>query len=157
MNAQIPETPHADPPIRLLAKFGQAFPASSPQLIMQAPGREMWAAASFNGSANVTVCTADGDGITTFNYQSAKLKQTVHRRPLPNWARYIAGVSVLLDVPEMPGINVAVCGDEPSGPRYDHSLAILFAALWYEINMTEGDPDALLEIAERVRREYIES
>ncbi len=145
-----------DPPIRLLTKFAQAFPAKSPQIVVQAPDREMWAAASFNGTANCTVCTADGEGRTTFNYQSAKRKQTVHRRPIPRWARYLAGVSVLLEVPEMPGVDVVVCGDEPTGPRYDFSLGMLFAALWYEINMETCDPDVLQEVTERVRREYIE-
>ena len=152
MNAQKPN----DPPIRLLAKYGQVFPAVSPQIVLQAPGREMWAAASYNGTANCTVCTAESDGRTTFNYQSAKLKQTISRRPLPAWARYIAGVSVLLDVAEMPGLNVVACGDEPAGPRYDHALAILFAALWYEVNHVDPDPELLLDVAERVRREYVE-
>ncbi len=146
-----------DPPIRLLAKFEQAFPDASPSIVVRAPDREMWAVASFNGKGYCTVCTADGSGKTTFSYQSAKLKQTVHRRPLPRWARYIAGVSLLLDVPEMPGIDVVYCGDEPPGPRYDHALAILFAALWYEVNMQDYDPDNLMEIAERVRREYVET
>src|SRR5690349_7457819 len=77
-----------DPPIRLLTKFTQAFPSKSPQIVVQAPDREMWAAASFNGTANCTVCTADSDEArTTFSYQSAKRKQTIHRRPIPRWAR----------------------------------------------------------------------
>lgn len=146
----------SDPPIRLLAKFEQVFPSTSPQLFVQAPGREMWAAASFNGMGHYTVCLADGEGRTTFTYQSAKRKQTVYHRPLPHWARYIAGASLMVDVAQMPGIDVVVCGDEPPGPRYEHSLGILFAALWYEINRKPCDPARLLEIAERVRREYIE-
>ncbi len=145
-----------DPPIRLLTKFAEAFPEKSPQIVVQAPDREMWAAASFNGTAACKVFTADGTGRTTFSYQSAKRKQTIHRRPIPRWARYLAGVSVLLDVPEMPGVDVVVCGDEPAGPRYDFSLGILFAALWYEVNMETCDLEALQEITERVRREYIE-
>ncbi|HVU14754.1 MAG TPA: hypothetical protein VHD90_25940 [Phototrophicaceae bacterium] len=145
-----------DPPVRLLAKYGQYFPATSPQLVLQAPERLMWAAASFNGKAQCVVRSGDLDAQTSFTYQSAKHKQTIYRRPLPSWARYIAGVSVLLDVPEMPGLNVVFCGDEPTGPRYDHALAILFAALWYDINMVDDyDPNALVEIAERVRREYV--
>lgn len=146
-----------DPPIRLLAKFDQIFPDSAPQLIVQAPGREMWAAACFNGMGHCTVYTADGEGRTSFNYQSAKRKLTIHHRPLPRWARYMAGATLLVDVPEIPGVDVVVCGDEPPGPRYDHALGMLFAALWYEINMESADAEQLLEIAERVRREYIEA
>lgn len=145
-----------DPPIRLLARFDQLYPTDSPQLVVQAPGREMWVAARFNGSAHYLVATADTNAHTIFNYQSARHKQTIRRRPLPRWARYIAGVSVLLDVPQMPGIDAVVCGNEPTGPRYDYALAILFAALWHEVNDLEYDADSLLEIAEQVRREYIE-
>ncbi|MEP7292547.1 MAG: hypothetical protein ABI835_12235 [Chloroflexota bacterium] len=146
----------SDPPIRLLAKFGAFFPSTSPQLIVQAPGREMWAAATFNGKAHFTVCSAELDAQTHFNYQSAKLKQATQRRPLPRWARYIGGVCVLIDVAEMPGMDVVVCGNEPAGPRYEYALGILFAALWYEINAQTVSEDDLREIAERVRREYIE-
>ena len=152
----VPLNPVIDPPIRLLATFEQLFPAASPELVVQAPGRDLWAAAHFNGSGCYTIYTTDTNAHTTFNYQSAKRKQTVHRRPLPRWARYIAGVSVMLDVLEMPGMEAVVCGNEPPGPRYEHALGILFAALWYELNFQPCVPDQLLEIAERVRREYIE-
>ncbi|MCC6802665.1 MAG: hypothetical protein IT319_07255 [Anaerolineae bacterium] len=147
----------ADPPIRLLAKFQQIFPDISPQLVVQVPEREMWAAARFNGMGHCTVYTADGNGHTSFSYQSAKRKQTIYHRPLPRWARYMAGATLLIDVAEMPGVDVVVCGDEPTGPRYDHALGMLFAALWYEVNMESCDPAQLLEIAERVRREYVEA
>lgn len=116
----------------------------------------MWAAARYNGSAHYTVYSADTHRRTRFDYQSAKRKQTLHHRPLPRWARYIAGVCLKLDVLEMPGLDVVICGDEPAGPRYDHALAILFAALWYEVNMCECTPEAVFEVAEQVRREYIE-
>jgi galactokinase len=146
-----------DPPVRLLTKFSQVFANKSPQIVVQAPDREMWAAASFNGTAHCTVYTADSsEARTSFSYQSAKRKQTIQRRPIPRWARYLAGISVMLDVPEMPGLDVVVCGDEPAGPRYDFALGILFAALMYEINMEDCDPDVLQEVTERVRREYIE-
>ena len=145
-----------DPPVRLLSTFEQLYPGSSPHVLVQAPEREMWAAARFNGAGHFMVYSADTSARTTFSYQSAKRKQTIHRRPLPSWARYIAGVSVLLDVLEMPGIDAVICGNEPPGPRYDHALAILFGALWREINMNEYSAEELLEVAEQVRREYIE-
>lgn len=145
----------ADPPIRLLAKFEQIF-STAPQIVVQAPGREMWAAVRLNGMGHCTLYTADGDGRTTFTYQSAKRKQTIHHRPLPRWARYAAGATLYVDVAEMPGIDVVICGDEPAGPRYDHALGILFAALWHEVNRETCDPADLLEIAERARREYVE-
>ncbi len=145
----------SDPPIRLLAKFQQLYPSAAPQLVVQAPGREMWAAANFNGTPHITVWSADLNVQTTFSYQSAKVKQTVRRRPLPHWARYIAGVSYLIDIEEMPGVDVVVCGNEPVGPRYEFALGILFAAFWRDLNGQSVDEAELVEIVDLVRREYL--
>jgi galactokinase len=145
----------SDPPIRLLAKFQELFPSTSPQLILKAPGREMWAAANFNGKSEIAVWSAEIAAHTTFTYQSAKQKQTVQRRPLPHWARYLSGVSVYIDVPEMPGVDVVVGGNEPLGPRYEYALGILFAAFWCDINGQDVSEAELRDLTERVRREYV--
>lgn len=145
----------SDPPIRLLAKFEQLFPLTPPQLIVQAPEREMWVAANFNGTPRICVAHAETGSQTTFSYQSAKIKQTTKRRPLPTWARYLAGVSVYIDVEEMPGLDAVVCGNEPAGPRYEFALGILFGALWREVNGQTASAADLLELTERVRRDYI--
>lgn len=145
-----------NPPIRLLMKFEQLFPSNPAQMVVRAPGREMWAAVRFNGAHHVNVYSADSDGRASFSYQSAKRRETIHHRPLPLWARYIAGVSVLVDVAEMPGIDAVVCGDEPAGPRYEFALGILFAAVWYEINALPFIPKDLIDITEQARREYVE-
>lgn len=60
------------------------------------------------------------DGRATFNLQSAKIKQTITRRPLPRWARYPAGVTLLLaqDGLDLVGLNMVVMGNEPAGPRF---------------------------------------
>lgn len=145
----------SDPPIRLLAKFQELFPSTAPQIILKAPGREMWAAANFNGKTEISVWSAEIDARTTFSYQTAKQKQTIQRRPLPHWARYLAGVSLYVDVPEMPGVDVVVGGNEPLGPRYEYALGILFIAFWCDINGQEISEAQLREINERVRREYV--
>ena len=116
----------------------------------------MWAAARFNGTVDYAIHAVDLGAQTTFSYQSAKVKQTIRRRPLPGWARYIAGVGVMLNDLDMPGIDAVVCGNEPPGPRYDFALGVVFAALWYEINARPCEPRDLYDIAEQVRREYIE-
>jgi hypothetical protein len=146
----------SDPPIRLLAKFQELFPATSPQLVLKAPGREMWAAANFNSTTEIAVWSAEIGTRTTFTYQSAKQKQTIQRRPLPHWARYLAGASVYVDVAEMPGVDVVVGGNEPLGPRYDYALGILFIAFWCDINGLELPEARILDLNERVRREYVE-
>lgn len=148
-------TTPTDPPIRLLAKFEQLFPMSTPQLLVQAPGREMWAAANYNGKPHCRVYSAESSAQTAFTYQSAKRKQTIFRRPLPPWARYIAGISLLIDIAEMPGVDVVVCGNEPPGPRYDFALGILFGAFWLKVNGQPVNEAELIELTDRVRREYV--
>ncbi|MBC7871447.1 MAG: hypothetical protein H7Y09_11465, partial [Chitinophagaceae bacterium] len=79
------------------------------------------------------------------------------RRPLPGWARYPAGVIYLLgdmDI-EVEGVDVVIVGDEAHGPRYDFALGVAVAALWYEINSLIVTPEGLIDLVERVRREYI--
>ena len=75
----------------------------------------MWAAACFNGSVVYNIHTVDVNAHTSFSYQSAKWKQTIRRRPPPRWVRYIAGVNVLLNVLEMPGIDAVVSGNAVAG------------------------------------------
>jgi hypothetical protein len=141
----------------LLTAFEQAFPANPPpQLLLQVPEREMWAAVALNGTPFCNVYSADAEARTRFNSQSAMRRQTVYHRPLPRWARSIGGVTALIDVPRLPGIDAAFCGGEPPGVRYDDALAMLFAALWYDLNRQPYTPETLREIADRVRREYIE-
>jgi hypothetical protein len=61
----------------------------------------------------------------------------------------------MIDVAEMPGVDVVVCGDEPAGPRYDFALGILFGALWSELNGQAVSEAELIELTDRVRREYV--
>lgn len=151
---------HSDPPLRLLVKFQTLYPDTTPDLIFQAPGREMWAAALYNDREHFS-CLAlelNDSALATFSLQSAKSRRTVTQRPLPRWARYPAGVLMItcelgFDVQ---GVNVVVCADEPPGPRYEYSLGILFAALCYELNDQPYEIDTLTEIVDRVHREYVE-
>jgi hypothetical protein len=133
-------TPSGSPPVRLLTAFERLFPDQTPQILVQVPDREMWAAALYNGTAFCTAYSADASARTRFNSQSTRRHQTVFRRPLPRWARSIGGVTAMIEVPNMPGIDVVFCGDEPPGPRYDYALSMLFAALWYHVNGQPYNP-----------------
>jgi galactokinase len=147
-----------DPPIRLLAAFQDSYPSANPDLIMQAPGREMWVIASFNVSNQYSIAAPDMGGCTTFSHQSAKNKRTVMNRPLPSWARYSAGVIVALGNAGLyvSGVEAAIAGEEPSGPRYEYALGITVAALWHHLNELPYTTASLIEIIDRVRREYVE-
>ncbi|HLU09775.1 MAG TPA: hypothetical protein VK003_08915 [Oceanobacillus sp.] len=151
---------HADPPLRLLVKFQELYPDTTPDLVFQAPEREMWIAARYNSREQYSCLALDLNQsvMTTFNLQSAKQRKTVTQRPLPRWARYPAGVIMTMSSMGMDvqGLNAVICGDEPQGPRYEYSLGILFAALCHELNDKPYYPEALTEIVDMVHREYVE-
>jgi hypothetical protein len=147
-----------DPPMRLLLAFQQQFPEADPDWILQAPGRDMWAAARFAPEPTFTLYVADLDGRTTFSFRSAKTRTTVFNRPLPNWARYPAGVLLLLREfgLETTGLQACLIGSEPAGPRYEYGLGVAVAALWHQVHDLPYTAGSLIDLLERVRREYVE-
>ncbi len=148
-----------NPPLRLLVMFEEQFPGQTPDWIVQAPGREMWVVAVSLPGDKYSINAADLDSQVTFNWRGAKQRRTLLNRPLPKWARYPAGVVYTLNQMDIatPGIEAIVAGEEPSGPRYDYALAMAFAALWYEIGGHDYDTDTLIEVVDRVHRDYLES
>jgi galactokinase len=144
--------------MRLLMSFQQHFPALTPDWILQAPGRDMWVAATFIDNPTFSIAVADLDARATFSYRSAKTRTTALNRPLPGWARYPAGVLLALrdEGLEATGLQAALAGGEPRGPRYDHSLGIAIAALWCQVHQRPYTIEGLVELVERVRREYVE-
>ncbi len=150
------QSPPLDPPVRLLAQFNQHFPDSAHNLIVQAPGRELWIAAALNGSGRCALRAAELDAGTAFTLQSAKSHQTFMRRPLPRWARYAAGVWLAMEDTDLPGLNAALCGNEPPGPRYEYAVGLAFAALLHELSERPYTAARLIEIIDRVHRDYVE-
>ncbi|MDZ4766846.1 MAG: hypothetical protein SGI73_20090 [Chloroflexota bacterium] len=149
------QTPDINPPVRLLATFADAFPNTTPTLVLPAPGRDLWVAAGLNGSQRYAVRALELDAAAVFSRQSAKRGETVLRRPLPRWARYVSGVVLTLEDIDVPGLDALICGDEPLGPRYEYALGVLFAALWHHIAEAEVSASHLIEIVDRVQREYL--
>jgi galactokinase len=147
-----------NPPVRLLATFQEVYPSLTPNHIVKAADREMWVAAATSSSAQFTVHVAELNARATFSYQSAKGKRTVTNRPLPGWARYVAGVILLSDETsqEFAGLAAVIAGNEPPGPRYEYALGIAFATLWYELQALPCTITHLIELMDRIRREYVE-
>lgn len=147
-----------DPPVRLLALYQQVYPDTKPDIVFQAPGREMWALANITERGEYAITSSEMAARAVFSRQSAKVRRTVLQRPLPRWARYAAGMVLLLDDAGLavPGLEAVVCADEPPGPRYDYALGILVAALWHDLYRRAVSPDMLREITDTVRREYVE-
>lgn len=130
---------------------------AQPDWLVQAPQREMWVAGGTHDETAYQIHNSDEDNDTQFNLRSAKQKTTVLRRPLPAWARYPAGVVTQLAINGMdvPPFNIVLLGDEPAGPRYDFGTGLVVAALCYELVEQTYTPDTLMQVVERVRREYV--
>jgi len=147
-----------DPPLRLLAAFQQAYPHQAMEWVIHAPGREMWLAASRAINEEFAIVAPDMEAVkAVFSLQSAKVKRTISQRPLPPWARYPAGVTLLLarDGLDVFGLNMVVMGDEPPGPRYNYALGITFASLWHDLLQREYTIDDLIALVDRTRRDYL--
>jgi hypothetical protein len=147
----------ADPPIRLLVYFQQLIPEHRPQIVYQAPGRDVWLAAAFNQDVRFSLIAADinPDVETSFTLQTARQMQTTTRRPLPNWARYAAGALVTLSAFDTPGFDGILVADEPPGPRQDYAIALLFAGLIYTLADQPQPTDHLQSVADIVVRDYV--
>jgi len=135
----------------------QVFDQPQPQWIVQAPGRDMWIAAMPTDSTEYRVDAVDLDTSAKFSHRSAKTRQTVLKRPLPGWVRYPAGVVSTLgdDGLSIPSFHALVLGDEPSGPRYDFGMGMVFAAFCHHLAGAAATEEALVEVVERVRRDYV--
>jgi hypothetical protein len=150
------QSPPINPPVRLLAHFNQHFPDSTHEIIVQTPGRELWIAAGLTTNRRCALRAVELDAGTAFTLQSAKMRQTYLRRPLPRWARYAAGAWLALEDVDLPGVNAALCGNEPVGPRYEYAIGMTFAALLYELNGSPYTAASLIELIDRVQREYVD-
>jgi len=148
----------SNPPLRLLVAFHEVFPALSPEWMAQVPGRDMWVAAVLHQRDEFTLIAPDLDGSTTFSLRSAKARRTVLNRPLPDWARYPAGVMMTLcqNGLDSTGMDTIIVGEEPAGPRYHYALGMAVAAILHELHAKPYTADSLIAIVEQVRREYIE-
>lgn len=144
--------------MQLLLAFQQVFPGHTPDWLIKAPGRELWAAAIPAGDATYTFIAPDMDARTTFSLRGAKTRSTVTNRPLPRWARYAAGVLLALDdlCGVAGGLQVVIVGLEPPGPRYDYAIGMLVAALLYDICGCDYTGSGIQELVERIHRDYAE-
>lgn len=148
-----------DPPVRLLAAFQIAFDEAEPDIILKAPGRDLWLAATPSADGTVQMFAPDLGRHTAFSVRSARARKTLLRRPLPAWARYVAGVIVAqyTDGLDVPGLQLVALGEELPGPRYHHALGLAVAALLYNLRQQPISDESLLEIVERARRDYVEA
>lgn len=143
-------------PLRLLAAFQQEL-NKEPKHLVELDGRMMWVAADLTGGVSYTVIVPDMNVRVTFDRRSAKRKKTLRKRPIPQWAYYMAGAVSILDRQglEMEGATIVIAGDEPNGPRYNHALGMAFVAFWYQVNEKAYTTQSLMDIMDSIQRDYI--
>jgi len=148
-----------NPPLRLLATFQLTYPSQRANWVLSVPERDMWVGASIYENGQFSVTAPDLDGEVVFRVKSARVKRTANNNTLPSWSHYLAGVAVILSNNGLsfPGGDMVIAGDEPAGPRYEYSMGMVFAALWYQYNAQPFDQKILVELMEQVRRDYVES
>lgn len=148
-----------NPPLRLLAAFQMTYPSQRANWIIDTPDRDMWVGASIYDSGQFSVTVPDLEDETIFRVKSARIKRTVNNVALPKWAHYLAGVAVILsnDGMTLPGADMVLAGEEPAGPRYEYSMGMAFAGLWYQYNAKPFTQSSLIDILERVRHDYIDN
>jgi galactokinase len=150
--------PHVELPLRLLVQFQTRYPDTPPEIILQAPGRDLYVMATPTEKGRVILDSVELNARAVFSAHSAAYKQTITRRPLPKWARYAAGVLLICDDLGLGihGMNAVIGGDEPTGPRYEYTLGVLMAALVHHAAGQNIANSRLFELADRARREYVE-
>lgn len=146
-----------NPPLRLLSALQAQF-NETPEWVLAVPGRDMWVGAMLSNTHQYAIHVPDLQASTIFDRRSAKLKRTVRSRPLPRWARYLAGaIEPLCERGlSLPGGTILIMGDEPAGPRYEHALGMGFASLWYAYHQREVTVQELLDIVEHVQKHYFD-
>ena len=149
---------HIELPVRLLVQFQERYPDTPPEIVLQAPGRDLYVMATTNDSGRIVLDSVELDARAIFSPHSALYKQTVLRRPLPKWARYAAGVLLICEDLglNLSGLNAVVGGDEPTGPRYDYTLGVLIAALMHHTADQAIPNSRLIELVDKARRDYVE-
>lgn len=146
-----------DLPLRLLEAAEKALQQPTDCLI-QIPERSIWAMAAVQANqASYQLIVPDLKGQTRFHRRGAKLQKNWWKRPLPHWARYAAGALLALEAEglSVPSLKAVIVADESAGPRYDYAIGMAFAALIYAQHERPYPVETLLDLMERVRKNYL--
>lgn len=142
-----------NPPLRLLAAF-QTVQGRQAEWMLSVPDRELWIAADLVETPTVTIHAPDLEAETHFDRRSARQLRTTKGRPLPSWARLMAAATIAISEQGLsqPGVICVIVGDEPPGPRYEHTMGMALGLLWYALNEQEITAAQLLTLMERAQQ-----
>lgn len=145
-----------NPPLRLLAAC-QEHLGGMPEHVLMVPGRDLWVAAQLRPTSRYTLIVPDLRARTSFTVRSAARGETFVRRPLPGWSRYPVALLRWLDLNEapLPGVAAVIAGEEPPGPRFEHSLGLALDALRFVLLGHEPQLDDLMRDMDEAAREFL--
>jgi len=121
--------------------------------------RAVYLAASASEDGLVHLHALDLNDSTTFRLDSLDARVDINGKPLPNWAKYPAGVAWALCEAGLglSGMQAVYTSDVPIGAGLSSSAAVEvgFAALWQALGDWEVDRLTLAKICQRAENAYV--
>lgn len=168
-------------PRPLLKAFQRAYPGTSPDVFVRAPGRvnllgghvdihdglviniainrEIWLAASYGSPDLIRLHAVDLDESTTISVKKLADKTDIVGDDLPRWARYPAGVAWALQQRglKVNGIDAAFLGNVMMRAGLSSSAAVeeAFAIAWQALENWRLDPSELAHVGRDAERRYM--
>lgn len=168
-------------PKPLLAAFARAFPGTTPDVFVRAPGRvnllgghvdmhggaviniainrEIWLAAAYGINELVNLYAADLDSSVTFSLRRLDARSDVVGEELPRWAQYPAGIAWALQRRglRVNGINAAFLGNLAMRAGLSSSAAVeeAFAIAWQALENWRIEHSELAQVGLQVERDYL--
>ena len=165
---------------RITQIFQQTFD-SEPEFIIRAPGRvnllgehvdyndgfvlpaaidrAVWVACSPSTAPHSTVVAVDLDERVSFSSETIPAKTDLDGQPLPNWAKYPAGMAWALNEAgyKTPPINAVFASDVPRGSGLSSSAAVEmgFGSAWQASAAFEADALTRALIGQRAENQYV--
>lgn len=168
-------------PRPLLTAFELAYPGSTPDVFVRAPGRvnllgghvdmhdgtviniginrEIWLAASFGSADLLRLHATDLNASVVVSLSRLDDKVDIVGDPLPRWALYPAGIAWALQHRglKVNGLDVVFLGNVAMRAGLSSSAAVeeAFAVAWHSLEGWRLDRRELAQIGHEVEREYM--
>ncbi|TLN05042.1 galactokinase, partial [bacterium] len=121
--------------------------------------RATYVAFSPSGGERTTLLAADFNEEVVFTAQSVSIKTDAAGAPLPEWARYPAGVQWALRGAglETPGMNAVFASDVPRGAGLSSSASVemAFASAWQALGAWELPAMQRALLGQKAENEYV--
>lgn len=148
--------PVGNPPLRLMVSLHD-YLKGNPDWLLTVPGREMWVAAQPNGKHYHLFALPDWNARLKFDALSIRRHKRTTGQSIPHRMRYLAAAAHFLQNEGVlvPGIKAVIVGNEPAGPRYEHSLGLALLTLWHSAAGKSVDAPVLMALMEKIERDYL--